>query len=122
MIEMIIPGSTSTAGSLLNVLLYALVTIVLPPFVDSLFYRRAIIRFEKQDLAIITAVAGMILCSLHYALGWPGIIEGVLISLPITIIYLITHNIYISVTAQLIVGLLRHTYTIIYDVARIFTR
>ena len=117
-----IPSSTTMAGSLFNMLLYTLITVILPPFVEGLFYRRAMVRFETPALMVITAIAGMILCSLRYALGWPGIIEGVLISLPFTIIFLITHNVYIPVTAQLIVGILRFAYPIAYDIARIMTR
>ena len=117
-----IPSSTSMAGSLFNMLLYTLTTVLLPPFVEGLFYRRAMVRFETPALMIVTAAAGMILCSLRYALGWPGIIEGVLISLPFTIVFLITHNVYIPVTAQLIVGILRFAYPIAYDIARIMTR
>ncbi|MBO5999214.1 MAG: hypothetical protein J6P87_05965 [Lachnospiraceae bacterium] len=121
-ISTMIPSSTTLAGSLFNMLLYTLITVILPPFVETLFYRRAMIRFETKWLVYATAAAGMILCSLNYALGLPGIVEGVIVSLPLTIVYLMTRNIYIPITAQLIVGLLRFTYPIIYDIARIITR
>ncbi len=121
-ISTMIPSSTTLAGSLFNMLLYTLITIVLPPFVETLFYKRAMIRFETKWLIYTTAAAGMILCSLNYALGLPGIVEGVFVSLPLTVVFLLTRNIYIPITAQLIVGLARFTYPIVYDIARIITR
>ena len=122
MIQIRVMSSFTTFESILNILLYAAAMILLPPLAEGLFFRKAVICSPELDIMPFTVLIGLFLCAVSHALDWPGIIEMFLIALPVTICYVLTRNIYISIAAHFLFQLVTNVYYVGYAIARILTR
>ncbi len=109
-------------NELLPTLMYALMMIVLKPVAEELFFRKAIIKFGSRKKVIISVVLSLLLCALSRAHGALGIAEWMLMALPVTIAYLATKNIYISLMAHVLFEFYDNIYSVLYTIARIFNR
>ena len=102
--------------------MYALMMIVLKPVAEELFFRRAVIKFGSWKKVLAFSILSMLLCALsraHYPLG---IAEWMLMALPVTIAYVATRNIYISLMAHVLFEFYDNIYSVVYTIARIFNR
>ncbi len=109
-------------NELFPTLMYALMMIVLKPVAEELFFRKAIIKFGSKKKVIAFSVLSLVLCALSRAHGLLGIAEWMLMALPVTIAYVVTRNIYISVMAHVIFEFYDNIYSVVYTIARIFSR
>ena len=101
---------------------YALMMIVIKPVAEELFFRKALIRFDNKKQTIIFAVLSLVLYALTRAHGPLGILEWAIMALPVTIAYIATKNIYISVMAHVLFEFYDNIYEVLYTVGRILKR
>ena len=96
--------------------------IILKPVAEELFFRKAIIKYGSRKKVIAFTVLSLLLCALSRAHGLIGIAEWMLMALPVTIAYVATRNIYISLTAHVLFEFYDNIYAVVYMIARIFKR
>ncbi|RKM62299.1 CPBP family intramembrane metalloprotease [Butyrivibrio sp. CB08] len=109
-------------NELLPTLMYATMMIVLKPVAEELFFRKAIIKFGSTKKVIVFTILSLLLCALSRANGLLGIAEWMLMALPVTIAYVATRNIYISLMAHVLFEFYDNIYSVVYSIARIFSR
>lgn len=88
-----------------TLLAFALTTIVLPPIAEEAFYRKGILNFDNNISLLITTIMGILLYASEHSLKPLGFLIAAIWSLPFTISYIKTKNIYISITAHFICNL-----------------
>ncbi len=103
-------------------LLYAVMMIILKPVAEELFFRKAIIKFGSTKKVVAFTVLSLLLCALSRAHGFLGILEWVIMALPVTVAYVATRNIYISLMAHVLFEFYDNIYSVVYMIARIFKR
>jgi membrane protease YdiL (CAAX protease family) len=96
--------------------------IVMKPVAEELFFRKAIISFGSKKRVFVLTIVSLILCAVTRAHGVLGIAEWMIMAIPVTIAYVITRNIYISVMAHVAFEFYDNIYSIVYAVGRIMNR
>lgn len=96
-----------------TLLAFALTTIVLPPIAEEAFYRKGILNFDNNISLLITTVIGTLLYASEHSLKPLGFLIAIIWSVPFTISYIKTRNIYISITAHFICNLAFNGMTVI---------
>lgn len=114
--------SIITHNDILPTVFYALMMIVMKPVAEELFFRKAIIKFGSRKRVIALSVVSLLLCAITRAHGILGIAEWVLMALPVTIAYVATRNIYISVMAHVAFEFYDNIYSVVYAIGRILNR
>ena len=109
-------------NDLIPTLVYAFMMIVMKPVAEEFFYRRALISFDNKKKTAILTVVSLLLCSIARAHGWLGIAEWMIMALPVTIAYLSTKNVYVTVMAHVLFELYDNAYEVVYTVGRILYR
>ena len=109
-------------NELFPTLIYAIMMIIIKPVCEELFYRKALIRFGSKKQVFLFTMLSLVLCALSRAHGLLGIAEWMLMALPVTIAYVATRNIYISLMAHVLFEFYDNIYSVIYTLARIFNR
>ena len=71
---------------------------------------------------VLLTIASLLLCSITLAHGLVGITTFILMALPVTIAYLVTKNVYVSIMAQFLFEVYNTGYETVYDLARIYFR
>lgn len=102
---------------------FAITMIVLLPLAENLFLRKGLLSCTNNRgvIAALTVVS-LIGSAILFAHGLPGIIYYVILAAPFTAVYLITKNIYITITAQIIISAYIYIPDIAYDIARMMLR
>lgn len=111
-----------TRNDLIPTFFYALMMIVMKPVAEELFFRKAIILFGSKKRVFALTVVSLILCAVSRAHGVLGIAEWMIMAIPVTIAYLATRNIYVSVMAHVAFEFFDNIYSIVYAVGRIMNR
>ena len=111
-----------TKNDLLPTFFYALMMIVMKPVAEELFFRKAIISFGSKKRVFVLTIVSLILCAVSRAHGFLGIAEWMIMAIPVTIAYVATRNIYISVMAHVAFEFYDNIYSIVYAVGRILNR
>ena len=114
--------SIITRNDILPTFLYALMMIVMKPVAEELFFRKTIISFGSKKRVFVLTLVSLILCAVTRAHGVLGIAEWILMAIPVTIAYVATRNIYISVMAHVAFEFYDNIYSIVYAVGRIMNR
>ncbi len=114
--------SITWENSYIGEALYAITIMFLGPIASELFYRKAVIRFDSVPTTIISFIIGLVLCAFGSAYLPLGLIEAALLALPYAIAYLITRNVYVTITVHILFMMYLHVPNVIYDVARISLR
>jgi membrane protease YdiL (CAAX protease family) len=109
-------------NELLPTLMYAIMMIILKPVAEELFFRKALIKFGSKKKVFAFTVLSLLLCALSRAHGLLGIAEWMLMALPVTVAYLVSRNIYISLMAHVLFEFYDNIYSVVYTIARIFNR
>ncbi len=109
-------------NELIPILFDALVCIIMKPVAEELFYRKAIIRFDSKKKVVLLTIASLILCAVTRAHGLIGIATFVVMALPVTIAYIVTRNIYVSIMAHVIFEFISNVYGYAYVVGRLYFR
>ena len=114
--------SIITRNDIVPTIFYAIMMIIMKPVAEELFFRKAIISFGSRKRVLLLSVASMILCAVSRAHGLVGIAEWMLMAIPVTIAYVVTRNIYISVMAHVAFEFYDNIYSIVYAIGRILNR
>jgi membrane protease YdiL (CAAX protease family) len=111
--------SIITRNDILPTFFYALMMIVMKPVAEELFFRKAIIAFGSKKRVFVLTIVSLLLCAVSRAHGLLGIAEWMLMAIPVTIAYVVTRNIYISIMAHVAFEFYDNIYSIVYAVGRI---
>lgn len=98
--------------SWLKLVLYAASTILLPPIVEEIFYRKLLISFKSKKILIVTTVLSMFLFALEHAFAIWGIFLCMIWALPLSLSYIRTRNLYVPMTAHLICNIIINGLTV----------
>ena len=101
------------ADNYLKLALFTVSTIILAPTVEELFYRKNLIYFKNRKILILTTIFSMFLYALEHAFTIWGIFLCMIWALPLSISYIKTKNIYVTMTAHFISNILVNGITII---------
>ena len=96
-----------------KLIIFAISTIIFPPIAEETFYRKAFIRFDNKKILIISSILGMFMYALEHSLSLLGIIETMIIAVPLTVSYIKTKNVYVTMTAHFLVNLIGNGITVI---------
>ena len=88
----------------------------------GLFYRQAIILFDSKKKTVLLTIVSLMLCAVTMAHGSVGMSTFVIMALPVTIVYLITKNIYVSIMAHFLFEFYNTGYETVYTLARLYYR
>lgn len=96
-----------------KLIIFAVSTIIFPPIAEEIFYRKAFIRFNNKKILILSSIIGMFLYALEHSLALLGIIETMIIAVPLTVSYIKTKNVYVTMTAHFLVNLIGNGITVV---------
>lgn len=97
----------------IELILFAISTIIFPALAEELFYRKALISFQSKRILLISSIIGLFLFALEHSLSWYGILMVMIWGIPFSISYIKTKNIYIPMMAHFIVDLLGNGSSVI---------
>ncbi len=89
-----------------DLLLFTCGTVLLPPLAQELFYRKSLIRDSSGGVLVVTSIFSILMYSVEHGIGWLGIVESACLAIPFTISYVKTRNVYVVITAHLILNLI----------------
>ena len=90
------------ADNWLKLILFAASTIILPPIVEEVFYRKNLTSFKNGEILILTTLFSMFAYALEHTFTIWGIFLCMIWALPLSISYIKTKNIYVTMTAHFI--------------------
>ncbi len=114
--------SIITRNDIFPTMMYALMMIIMKPVAEELFFRKAIISFGSKKRVFVLTIVSLLLCAVTRAHGILGIAEWMIMAVPVTIAYVVTRNIYISVMAHVAFEFYDNIYSIVYAIGRIMNR
>ena len=114
--------SIITRNDIFPTMMYALMMIIMKPVAEELFFRKAIISFVSKKRVFVLTIVSLLLCAVTRAHGLLGIAEWIIMAIPVTIAYVATRNIYISVMAHVAFEFYDNIYSIVYAIGRIMNR
>lgn len=89
-------------NNLLDIVIFALTTIFLAPISEELFFRKSMLLFDSKISVFVTAFLSMILFASEHAVMPFGILLAFIWSVPFTLSYILTKDIFVTITAHLI--------------------
>lgn len=92
---------------------FSLVTIVLAPIAEEVFYRKSIIAFDSRIIIIISCVASMLLYASEHSLVFLGFLQACLWAVPLSLAYIKTKDVYVCMTAHFLCNLLVNGATVL---------
>ena len=101
------------ADNILKLVLFTVSTVILAPIVEELFYRKNLIFFKSRKILVLTTLISMFLYALEHTFTIWGIFLCMIWALPLSISYIKTKNIYITMTAHFICNMIVNGITII---------
>ena len=101
---------------------YAITMIVLLPLAENLFLRKGLLSRDNKAVVAVLAIVSIAGSAIICAHGLPGIVFYALLAVPFTAVFLITKNVYITITAQIIISAYMYIPDIAYDIARMMLR
>lgn len=90
------------ADNWLKLVLFISSTIVFPPIVEEVFYRKNLISFKNGKFLILTTLCSMFSYALEHTFTIWGIFLCMIWALPLSISYIKTKNMYVVMTAHFI--------------------
>lgn len=96
-----------------KLILFTLSTIILPPIAEEIFYRKNLISFKNRRILVLTTLFSMFLYALEHALAIWGIFLCMIWALPLSLSYIKTKNIYVTMTAHFICNCVVNGMTIV---------
>lgn len=94
------------ADNWLKLILFLFSVIIFPPIIEETFFRQNLISFKNNKILIFTTFLSMFLYALEHSLRLWGIFLCMIWSLPFSVSYIKTRNIYVPMTAHLICNLI----------------
>ena len=93
-------------GDHLSIVIFAVTTMFLAPIVEEVFYRGNMINLESKSFRAISTVASLLLYAIIHSFSWWGIVSVIIWGIPFTLVFIKTRNVYITMTAHLIISIL----------------
>lgn len=90
------------ADNWLKLILFAASTIILPPIAEEVFYRKNLTSFKNRKILILTTLFSMFAYGLEHTFTIWGIFLCMIWALPLSVSYIKTKNIYVTMTAHFI--------------------
>lgn len=90
------------ADNWIKLILFAGSTIILPPIVEEVFYRKNLTSFKNKKILILTTLFSMLAYALEHTFTIWGIFLCMIWALPLSISYIKTKNVYVTMTAHFI--------------------
>lgn len=90
------------ADNWLKIILFTGSTIILPPVAEEVFYRKNLISFKNRKILILTTLFSMFAYALEHTFTIWGVFLCMIWALPLSISYIKTKNIYVTMTAHFI--------------------
>ena len=90
------------ADNWLKFILFTASTIIFPPIVEEIFYRKNLISLKNRKTLILTTLFSMFLYALEHTLTIWGIFLCMIWALPLSVSYIKTKNVYVPMTAHFI--------------------
>ena len=103
-------------NSWITLIIFAMSTILLPPIVEEIFYRKNMISFENKGVLIITTLLGMLMYAFEHSIAVWGILLTMIWALPLSISYIKTKNVYVPMTAHFIGNLFGNGIDVIFTI------
>jgi membrane protease YdiL (CAAX protease family) len=97
----------------LSLVAFAIVTIFLPPISEEIFYRKAIIAFDSKKVLFVSILVSIFIFASEHSLMPIGFFTACLWAIPLSIAYIKTKNIYISMTAHFLCNFFINGITVI---------
>lgn len=101
------------ADNWLKLILFAASTIILPPIAEEVFYRKNLISFKNRKILILTTLFGMFAYALEHTFTIWGIFLCMIWALPLSVSYIKTKNIYVTMTAHFICNFVVNGITVV---------
>lgn len=102
------------SSSVINILIFAISTIILPPLAEEIFYRKNVIVLDKGNVTIVTTtVVSTMLYGANHAITTGGILSFMVIGIPFSIAYIKTQNVYVVMVAHFIINLVGNGMSVI---------
>ncbi len=90
------------ADNWLKLILFVASTIILPPIAEEVFYRKNLTSFKNRKILILTTLFSMFAYGLEHTFVIWGIFLCMIWALPLSVSYIKTKNIYVTMTAHFI--------------------
>ena len=90
------------ADNWLKLILFAASTIILPPIAEEVFYRKNLISFKNRKILMLTTLFSMFAYGLEHTFTIWGIFLCMIWALPLSVSYIKTKNMYVTMTAHFI--------------------
>lgn len=100
------------ADNWIKLVLLILSTIIFPPIVEETFFRKNLISFKNNKILVFTTLLSMFLYALEHSLTLWGIFLCMIWTLPFSISYIKTKNIYVPMTAHFMCNLIMNGITV----------
>ena len=100
------------ADNWIKLVFLILSTIIFPPIVEETLFRKNLISFKNNKILIFTTLLSMFLYALEHSLTLWGIFLCMIWTLPFSISYIKTKNIYVPMTAHFICNLIMKGITV----------
>ena len=97
----------------LKLILFTGSTIIFPPIVEEVFYRKNLTSFKNRKILILTTLFSMFLYALEHTFTIWGIFLCMIWALPLNISYIKTKNIYVPMTAHFICNIIVNGITVV---------
>lgn len=115
------------SDSYAGILFYGVTTILAAPIAEELFFRQAVLEAgfgEQRSIPriVLAVLASFLLCALTHATRWLGILEAILMVLPLTIVYLRTRNVRIPMLVHIAFELYAGFPSVLYVLVRLSLR
>lgn len=102
--------------SWITLIVFSISTILLPPVVEEIFFRKNMISFENKGVLIITTTLSMLMYALEHSLTFWGIFLTMIWALPLSLSFIKTKNIYVPMTAHFIGNFLGNGIDVVFAI------
>ena len=99
-----------------KLILFAISTIIFPAITEETFYRKNMISLKSKSILLITTILSMLLYALEHSLSIWGIFLTMIWTVPLSVSYIKTKNIYVPMTAHFIGNLLGNGIDVIISI------
>lgn len=106
---------------LFEIFIFAVSTIILPPIAEELFYRYNIISFDSKLWLITTIVFSSFLYGTEHSITLWGAFLWSIVGVGFAVSYVLTKNIYVTMTAHFITNIIGNGSTIIILLIKYFS-
>ena len=107
------------SSSIPGMIFLALTVMLLQPLAEELFFRKGIINLGDNRLLFVTILAAFVLEAVTRSYTPLGLLEAVLISVPLVVSYCATKNIYVPLFVHFIFNITVNMPDLVYDFMRL---